>query len=67
LPTLQRWLDTVPLTGYQWVVVLLLALVMPFVVEIDKAVQRWRSRPRAEPSPLSVTDVLGGPPLTPAG
>ena len=66
LPTLQRWLDTFPLTGYQWVVALALALVMPVVVEVDKAVQNWRERPRDPKPPMPVTDVLGGPPLTPA-
>ena len=61
LPTLQRWLDTVPLNGGQWATVLLLALVMPVVVELDKAVQRWRSRHDDHPKgDLSVTDALGG-------
>ena len=42
LPTLERWFDLVPLTGYQWAAVLGLALVMPLVVEADKAIQRRR-------------------------
>ena len=46
LPTLQRWLDTYPLNGGQWVAVLGLAVVMPVVVELDKAFQRWRERPK---------------------
>ena len=66
LPTLQRWLDTYPLNGGQWVAVLALAVVMPVVVELDKAFQRWRERPKEPKQPLDITDVLGGPPLTPA-
>jgi hypothetical protein len=47
--------------------VLGLALVMPAVVELDKAVQRWREHRQAEPPrPLSIDVALGGPPLTPA-
>ncbi|HEY8217907.1 MAG TPA: cation-transporting P-type ATPase [Acidimicrobiia bacterium] len=41
---LQRWLDTTSLTADQWAVVLGLALVMPVVVELDKAWQRHRAR-----------------------
>jgi Ca2+-transporting ATPase len=44
LDVLQRWLKTVPLTAPQWGVVLGLALVMPVVVEADKAIQRLRAR-----------------------
>jgi Ca2+-transporting ATPase len=40
---LQRWLLTTPLNKAQWGWVLLLALVMPLVVEVDKLVQRIRS------------------------
>jgi P-type Ca2+ transporter type 2C len=40
---LQRWLDTVPLTANQWAAVLGLSLVMPVVVELDKAWQRHRA------------------------
>jgi hypothetical protein len=46
--------------------VLALALIMPVVVELDKAFQRWRERPKEPKAPLDVTDALGGPPLTPA-
>ena len=42
LSILQRWLQTVPLSTGQWAAVLGLALVMPLIVEVDKAVQRWR-------------------------
>ena len=44
LDVLQRWLKTVPLTAPQWGVVLALALVMPLLVEADKAIQRLRAR-----------------------
>jgi Ca2+-transporting ATPase len=40
---LQRWLDTVPLTGGQWLVCLGLALGFAVVVELDKAWQRVRT------------------------
>jgi P-type Ca2+ transporter type 2C len=67
LPTLQRWFDTTSLTGYQWAAVFGLALVMPLVVEADKAFQRWqeqrRERPPVEHAPI---DLGLGPPLTPA-
>ncbi len=39
LNMLQRLLDTVPLTGAQWVLVLGLSLVSPALVGIDKAIQ----------------------------
>jgi Ca2+-transporting ATPase len=41
---LQRWLDTTSLTADRWAIVLGLALVMPVVVELDKAWQRHRDR-----------------------
>ena len=41
---------------------LALALVMPIVVELDKAVQRFRSRHGTPADDLSVADALGGPP-----
>jgi len=44
LPLLQRPLDTVSLTGAQWLLVVGLALIAPVLVEIDKAVGRYRSR-----------------------
>jgi Ca2+-transporting ATPase len=44
LPLLQRVLDTVSLTGAQWLLVVGLALIAPVLVEIDKAVGRYLSR-----------------------
>ena len=44
LNMLQRLLDTVSLTGRQWVVVLALSLVAPAVVAVDKAIQLRRQR-----------------------
>ena len=41
---LQRLLDTVSLTGGQWVVVIALSLVAPAFVGIDKAIQLARQR-----------------------
>jgi Ca2+-transporting ATPase len=41
---LQAWLDTVPLSGGEWVVSLGLALVFAVVVELDKALQRRSER-----------------------
>ena len=43
LPLLQRVLDTVSLTGAQWLVVVGLSLIAPTLVEIDKGIGRWRS------------------------
>ena len=43
LPLLQRWLDTTTLTGSQWLVVLGLSLVVPVLVEIEKAIRRSRA------------------------
>jgi Ca2+-transporting ATPase len=40
----QRLLDTVSLTGGQWVVVIALSLVAPAFVGIDKALQLHRAR-----------------------
>jgi Ca2+-transporting ATPase len=42
LPLLQKVLQTTNLTGAQWQSVLLLALVVPVVIEATKAVQRAR-------------------------
>jgi Ca2+-transporting ATPase len=44
LNMLQQLLDTVSLTGRQWGVVLLLSLVAPTIVGVDKAVQLRRQR-----------------------
>jgi Ca2+-transporting ATPase len=44
---LQRLLDTVSLTGEQWIVVLALSLVAPVLVAIDKAFQ-LRQQPRGD-------------------
>lgn len=50
LPVLQRAIDTVALTPWQWMQCFLLALVLPVVVELVKAVRRARLR-RSGPSP----------------
>jgi P-type Ca2+ transporter type 2C len=44
LQMLQRLLDTMSLTGRQWVVVLALSLLAPAVVAVDKAIQLRRQR-----------------------
>ena len=44
LPVLQRAIDTVALTPSQWLQCFLLALVLPAVVEVVKAVRRRRGR-----------------------
>jgi Ca2+-transporting ATPase len=44
LGMLQRLLDTVSLSGRQWVVVLALSLLAPAVVAVDKAIQLSRQR-----------------------
>ncbi|MGN6380128.1 MAG: cation-translocating P-type ATPase [Gaiellales bacterium] len=49
LPMLQQLLDTVALTGHEWGAVLLLSLVMPVVVFIDKTLQQSRRRKAAQP------------------
>jgi P-type Ca2+ transporter type 2C len=41
---LQRLLDTMSLSGRQWVVVLVLSLIAPAVVGVDKAIQLSRQR-----------------------
>ena len=41
---LQRLLDTVSLTGGQWIVVLALSLVAPLLVAIDKVLQHRHQR-----------------------
>ena len=43
LPFFQRLLDTVSLTGSQWLAVLGLSLVVPVLVEAEKAYRRHRS------------------------
>ena len=42
LNMLQRLLDTVPLTGNQWLVVIALSLIAPAFTAIDKAIQLHR-------------------------
>jgi P-type Ca2+ transporter type 2C len=42
LRVLQRVLDTTSLTGAQWGLVVLLSLIAPLIVEVDKAVKRHR-------------------------
>jgi len=44
LHPLQRLLDTMSLSGRQWVVVLALSLIAPAVVGVDKAIQLSRQR-----------------------
>src|SRR5262249_25469856 len=44
LHPLQRLLDTMSLSGRQWVVVLVLSLIAPAVVGVDKAIQLSRQR-----------------------
>ena len=56
LNMLQRLLDTVPLTGAQWVLVIGLSLVSPLVVAVDNA-RQIRRLDRA-----SHTDVVGAEP-----
>ena len=46
---LQQLLDTVPLTGNQWGAVLLLSLIMPAVVFVDKTIQLRRQKQAAQP------------------
>jgi Ca2+-transporting ATPase len=41
----QRLLDTLPLSGGQWMACLALSLPFPLAVEIDKAIRRRRMRP----------------------
>jgi Ca2+-transporting ATPase len=41
---LQRLLDTVSLTGHEWLAVLGLSLVMPLLVGIDKTIQLRRQK-----------------------
>jgi Ca2+-transporting ATPase len=48
LGMLQRLLDTVSLTGKQWGVVLLLSLIAPAIVGVDKAFQLRRQRKESE-------------------
>jgi len=48
LRPLQRLLDTMSLSGRQWVVVLALSLIAPAVVGVDKAIQLSRQRKASE-------------------
>jgi Ca2+-transporting ATPase len=41
----QRLLDTLPLTGSQWMICLALSLPYPLAVEVDKTIRRRRLRP----------------------
>ena len=51
LQMLQRLLDTMSLSGRQWVVVLALSLLAPAVVAVDKAIQlRRQGKANAKPS-----------------
>jgi len=56
LNMLQRLLDTVSLTGGQWVVVIALSLVAPILIGIDKAVQLHRTR---QTTTLGMTSTPG--------
>jgi hypothetical protein len=55
---LQRLLDTISLTGRQWGVVLLLSLIAPGFVWVDKTIQLARLRKREAES--SLVAVNGG-------
>jgi Ca2+-transporting ATPase len=44
LEFLQRWLDTTPLSGEQWLVCIVASLLVVLVVEVDKAIRRRRVR-----------------------
>ncbi len=44
LDFLQQWLTTQPLSGPQWLAAIGLALVLPVVAEVDKAIMRLRAR-----------------------
>ena len=49
LPFLQRWLDTTPLNGAQWLFCIAGGVLVVLLVEVDKAVRRRRSRVLAQP------------------
>jgi Ca2+-transporting ATPase len=53
LPMLQQLLDTVPLTGHEWGLVLALSLVMPVLVFVDKTLQLRQQKKAGQ--------QLGGP------
>jgi P-type Ca2+ transporter type 2C len=57
LGMLQRLLDTVSLSGKQWGVVLLLSLIAPAIVGVDKAIQLRRQRN----APVLVTATAPAP------
>ena len=57
LPMLQQLLDTVPLTGHEWGLVLALSLVMPALVFIDKTLLLRRQKQAGR--------QLGGPVAAP--
>ena len=59
LGMLQRLLDTVSLSGGQWLVVLALSVITPAFVGVDKAVRLRRLRPLA---PAAAHDYNGGDP-----
>ena len=61
LPMLQRLLDTVSLTGNEWVVVLALSLVMPGLVLIDKTIQLRRQAAAGGPAGLHAVGVRPRP------
>ena len=57
---LQRWLLTTPLSKSQWGWVILLALVMPVIVEVDKWIMRLRSpKPDGALSPAAAVAPAG--------
>jgi hypothetical protein len=58
LPMLQQLLDTVPLTGHEWGLVLVLSLIMPVLVFIDKTLQLRQQKKAGQ--------QLGGPVAAPA-
>jgi P-type Ca2+ transporter type 2C len=59
LSMLQRLLDTVSLTGGQWLVVLGLSLVTPAFVGIDKAIQLHRQAPPATSDKVMIPIARG--------
>jgi Ca2+-transporting ATPase len=60
LNMMQRLLDTVPLTGAQWVLVLVLSVVSPLLVGIDKAIQIRRLDREQGEHPIAGSDAASG-------
>lgn len=67
LDFLQRWLTTQSLTGEQWLAALGLALALPVVAELDKALmRRRRATPAAQLSPQEAVSPVRGRATAPA-